>query len=67
MSENYRDILVGLNTSSWIMNEHKFSTQLKFGEPSSTDSEDFFADIAKFLANYKRVHAELFPPPKVST
>lgn len=41
--------------------------QHKFGEPLSTDSEDFFADIAKFLANYKRVHAELFPPPKVST
>lgn len=41
--------------------------QIKFGEPLSTDSEDFFADIAKFLAHFKRVTTELFPPLKVPT
>lgn len=38
--------------------------QTQFGEPLSTDSEDFFADVAKFLTQFKRIRTELFPPPK---
>ena len=39
-------------------------TQQMFGEPLSTDSEDFFSQVAKFVSQFKRIHLELYPPPK---
>ena len=38
--------------------------QVRFGEVPSTDSEDFFSTIAKFIGQFKKVTLEMFPPPK---
>ena len=38
--------------------------QVRFGELPSTDSEDFFSAIAKFIGQFKKVTLEMFPPPK---
>lgn len=35
----------------------------KFGEQPTTDSEDFFSVIAKFISQFNLVHKELFPTP----
>ena len=38
--------------------------QSQFGESPSTDSEDFFSIIAKFINQFKKVSLELYPPSK---
>ena len=43
-----------------------FVQQEQFGEPPDTDSEDFFNHISVFIKHFRRVHKELFPPPKPS-
>jgi hypothetical protein len=38
----------------------------KFGEPPTTDSEDFFGNISIFIKQFRKILLELYPPPKPS-
>lgn len=74
MSDNFRELLVIIATLVYILISTTqcyfnmavllLTMQVKFGEPLSTDSEDFFGDVAKFVSQFKRVRVELFPPKK---
>ena len=55
-----------ISTCTYYTDIHTYIPQVKFGEPPSTDSEDFFTSVAVFLKQFQRIHRELFPPPKPS-